>query len=110
LAKQVLKPYEISPNSDAYRWYEMGFFTQWYYDGTPQDNDSKRGRICSRVLCIDTPASLRKKMFEVLQTPTPIEFKDPFAMLTPLFDRIVELYDDCTWRIRDEIRLIEKVD
>ncbi|RDL34693.1 uncharacterized protein BP5553_07821 [Venustampulla echinocandica] len=98
LVKKVLRSgEELTPDGKSYLWYEMGFFTRWRH----------HPHGC-RVLCIDTPVELRLKLEEVLQVSPPPELRDPFAMLRPLFDQIIDLYDDSIWRVRDQVRFIEK--
>jgi hypothetical protein len=90
---------EFSADGHPYRWYEMGFFTHWNYL-TP--------RICGcKILCIDTPESLRGKLLQILQQSPDMDFRDPFIMTSTLFDEIVKLYDDCIWRLRDQLRYKE---
>lgn len=38
-----------------------------------------------------------------------LEMNDPFAMLKPLIDEVINLYDRSVWRVRDAIRVIERV-
>jgi len=75
----------------------MGFFTRW------------TGPNASRVLCIDTPQKLREDLWAALQTSEPIEFRDPFGMLRPLLDAILESCNSHTWKIANQVREVEKV-
>lgn len=86
-----------APDGKPYRWYEMGFFTRW-----------RQSSGCM-VLCIGTPEELRKQLEVVLRASPSLELGDPFAMLRPLFDQIIKLYDDSTCRVRDEVRALEEV-
>jgi hypothetical protein len=81
-----------------YKWYEMGFITEW----------DKSGKC--RVLCIDTPEELQSGLKAVLKNKSaPLNFEDPLAMHIPLIDQIILLYDDSVWRFREPLRSIEKV-
>ncbi|KAF2176651.1 hypothetical protein K469DRAFT_645505 [Zopfia rhizophila CBS 207.26] len=97
LVKRVLKPREgKARDGKNYLWYEMGFFTRWSHPNG------------CRVLCIGTPEELRMQLEVVLRKSPSLELRDPFVMLRPLLDQIIKLYDDSTWRMRDEVRAIEE--
>ncbi|KAF4812366.1 hypothetical protein CGCSCA5_v009210 [Colletotrichum siamense] len=74
----------------------MAFFTRWTSNGTNQ------------ILCIDTPAELKERLFESLASSGTLEFQDPFAMFRPLLDEILKISDQYTWRMSKEIRKHEK--
>ncbi|KAF1813257.1 hypothetical protein P152DRAFT_311380 [Eremomyces bilateralis CBS 781.70] len=97
LVKKVLKPEEERvPDGNPYLWYEMTCFTYWYHP-----------HRC-RVLCIGTPDTLRERLQAVLNKPRPLNLGDPLAMLDPLLNEIIQLYDESTWRARDAVRAIEE--
>ena len=103
LVKVVLGPDDQRPpDGKDYRWYEMGIFTIW------EQKPDKTGHT-SKVLCIDTPPKLRSGLLKVLQKSSPPKLADPFAFFGPLFDQILYLYDESIWRVRDQVRAIEKV-
>ncbi|KAI1409011.1 hypothetical protein F5Y13DRAFT_182368 [Hypoxylon sp. FL1857] len=79
-----------------YIWYEMGFFIQW------------SGISSARVLCIDTPQSVRTQLAGILAGSPSLELRDPFAMLYPLLDEVITECDDNTWRVTRGVRDIEK--
>ncbi|EQL02340.1 hypothetical protein OCS_01952 [Ophiocordyceps sinensis CO18] len=74
----------------------MGVFARWSHPG-----------VC-RVLCVGTPPVLRQQLKTALDESPSLELRDPFAMMLPLFDQIIKLYDDSAWRVRDQVRAIEK--
>ena len=93
-----------APDGKDYLWYEMGFFTDW--------SDENH----CRVLCIGTPPELRLGLRDVLAPPpalqvAPLELqlKDRFALVRPLLDEVVKLYDDHTWRVAKMVRGVEEV-
>lgn len=89
----------LPDNEDGkgFKWYEMGFFTQW----------DKSGHC--RVMCIDTPIRLRLELQKALRNlSTELNFCDPFALHTHLLDQIILLYDTSVWRVRDPVRKVEK--
>lgn len=75
----------------------MGVFARWSHPG-----------VC-RVLCVGTPPVLRQQLKTALDESPSLGLRDPFAMMLPLFDQIIKLYDDSAWRVRDQVRAIEKV-
>lgn len=81
---------------NGYVWFEMGIFTFW---------DEK---TC-RVLCVDTPENLPKRLEGALNKQPPVEIRDPFAMYTDLLDQIILYYEISVWRVRDPVRKLEKV-
>jgi hypothetical protein len=81
-----------------YTWFEMGIFTRW-------DDGAK-----CKVLCVDTPSDLPEKLEAALEKrPSHLNFQDPFAMHTDLLDQIMVYYDISVWRVRDPVRVREKV-
>ncbi len=83
--------------SIAYEWHEMTFFSQW-----------ERGK--SMVLCIGTPALIQQSLQAVLPGHQfACGSNDSYAMLVPLVDAIISLYDHAIWSVRDTIRIYEKV-
>jgi hypothetical protein len=81
-----------------YTWFEMGIFTRW-------DDGAK-----CKVLCVDTPSDLPEKLEAALKKrPSHLNFQDPFAMHTDLLDQIMVYYDISVWRVRDPVRVREKV-
>lgn len=97
LVKVVLKPEEgRAPDGKPYWWHEMGFFVRW----NPHE---------CKVLCIGTPLALREQLRSTLQESPLLESKDPFAMVSPLFDQIIILYDQSVWRVRNYVRAQEMV-
>jgi len=81
----------------GYVWFEMGIFTFW-------------DREKCRVLCVDTPHDLPKRLEAALNgRPSPVEIRDPFAMHTDLLDQILLYYEISVWRVRDPIRKVEEV-
>ena len=100
LTKKVLKPKEgkMEEGKD-YLWYEMGFFTWW--------NDS----TTCRILCIGAPREVGTELKTLLTGPQPpsVELQDPFSMLRPLFDEVIKLCDENTWRVTKLVRAIERV-
>jgi hypothetical protein len=81
----------------GYVWFELGIFTIW--------NES----TC-RVLCVVTPDDLPIRLEEALnKRPSPVEFRDPFAMHADLLDQIVLYYEISAWRVRDPVRKLEEV-
>lgn len=100
LTKKVLTPEEGKVEMDKdYLWFEMGFFMRW------------KGVNANRVLCIGVPRETSNELRTTLMAPTSpsLNPKDPFAMLRPLFDEVVKLCDDCTWRMMKLVRSIELV-
>ncbi|KJZ73073.1 hypothetical protein HIM_07457 [Hirsutella minnesotensis 3608] len=95
---KVVQKSDEGPTSDGkeYWWREMAFFMRW----SPRE---------CRVLCIGTPPCLRQSLPTALeeQHKALLEIQDPFAMILPIVDQIIELYDDSIWRIRDQVRLQE---
>jgi hypothetical protein len=97
------EPHEDDPEyvTDAekgYKWFEMSFFTRWDYPNTCQ------------VLCVDTPPDLRSALKKFLEKqPQALNFRDPFAMHPPLVDQVIVYTDVSVWRVRDPVRLLEKV-
>jgi hypothetical protein len=82
----------------GYRWFEMGIFTRW-------DDGAK-----CKVLCVDTPYDLPKKLKAALENRLPgLNFGDPFAMHADLLDQIIVYYEISVWRVRDPVRNLEKV-
>lgn len=100
LTKTVLKQEERQEEDGKdYKWYEMSFFTRW--------NSSET----SRVLCIGAPSQMSARLETILTVSPPptFELQDPFAMLRPLFDEVIKLCDDNTWRMTKLVRTIELV-
>lgn len=100
LTKKILKQEERQEEDRKdYRWYEMSFFTRWNSSNT------------SRVLCIGAPSQMSARLETILtMSPPPIfELQDPFAMVRPLFDEVIKLCDDNTWRVTKLVRTIELV-
>jgi len=105
LTKKVLEGDELKPLNKGdkdYAWYEMGFFTNW------------SGEDSCRILCIGTPPELREGLEKLLvtapDTQAPqLQLRDPFALLRPLLDEVVRLYNDHTWRVTKRVRHIEMV-
>jgi hypothetical protein len=96
------KPHEDGPEyvplaGKDYIWFEMGFFTCW----DSQDQ--------VRVVCVDTPPDLPSNLQTALEKQAPVEFKDPFSLHRYLIDQMIILYDISVWRVRDPVRIIEKV-
>jgi hypothetical protein len=62
------------------------------------------------VLCVDTPDDFPSKLAQSMtQEREPLDLSDPFTLHLPLVDRIIHLYDESVWGIRDLIRRVEKV-
>lgn len=81
-----------------YRWFEMSFFTRWDSPGT------------SQVLCIDTPPDFPAELQKLLdKRAEPVNLRDPFAMHVNLIDQIIVHANTSVWRVRDPVRLLEKV-
>src|SRR6185437_4094596 len=76
----------------GYKWFEMGIYTLW------------EGRERSKVLCVDTPHDLPKKLALALGGQPGLDFQDPFAMHTNLLDQILVYGDISVWRVRDPVR------
>jgi hypothetical protein len=82
-----------------YRWFEMTAFTRW-------DHSPSR----CQVLCVDTPFDFPDELLKALKKrPTPLDFRDPFAMHANLVDQMIICFDISVWRVRDPIRQLEKV-
>lgn len=96
LTKIISTPDEAKLTGKHYKWYEMGFFTQWDRSGQ------------HRVLCIDTPSHFRSAFLAAVAHST-LDINDPFVMFKPLIDELINVYDRSVWRIRDAIRVIEQV-
>jgi hypothetical protein len=75
----------------------MGFFARW------------SGATECRILCVDTPPSVRERLEALLRATPTLELRDPFAMVRPLLDEVVKCYDDSTWRMTKLVRNVEKV-
>jgi hypothetical protein len=88
---------EFVGHGQEYRWYEMSFMSRW--------DDSGR----CRILSFDVPRGLDLKLQAALRKQPELNFKDPFAMHRHLIDQIIDLYDISVWRLRDHVRLCEKV-
>ena len=84
-------------HGQSYRWYEMSFLSRW--DGPDR----------CRILCIDTPTELRSELHAALGKQSALYFQDPFAMHRNLIDLIINLYAISVWRLRDHVRMLEKV-
>lgn len=89
------------PGGEPYVWSEMGFFTRWDAPGR------------CRVLCVDTPRFLQTELLIALNKQLPAAIaatlRDPLALHRPLIEQVLVLYDISVWRIRDQVRQIEKV-
>lgn len=82
----------------GYQWYEMTVFCRW---------DS--GVRC-QILCVDVPFDFAMGLKKGLEARRePLNLGDPFAMQTAVWDRIVVYYDISVWRVRDPVRMLEKV-
>lgn len=89
---------EYAPGKKGYRWYEMSFFSRWDDSGT------------SQVLCVDTPFDFPDELQKLLEKQDqPLNFLDPFAMHISVVDQIIVYADVSVWRVRDPVRLLEKV-
>ncbi|KAL1595275.1 hypothetical protein SLS60_009965 [Paraconiothyrium brasiliense] len=100
LTKKILRPEEgKTEEGKDYLWYELDFFTWWNSSTT------------CRVLCIGAPQEMNTELKTLLVGPQPpsFELQDPFAMLRPLFDEIIKLCDENTWRVAKSVRVIERV-
>jgi hypothetical protein len=100
LTKKVLRPEEEKTDEGKdYVWYEMTFFTRW---------DSSK---TNQVFCIGAPLEISAALetSPVLPPPQNYELQDPFAMLRPLFDKVLKLCDNSTWRVTKLVRDIELV-
>jgi hypothetical protein len=53
--------------------------------------------------------SARLETILTVSPPPTFELQDPFAMLRPLFDEVIKLCDDNTWRVTKLVRTIELV-
>ncbi len=91
-------PEYVNSEKKGYQWYEMTVFARWDSSGKCQ------------VLCIDVPFDFPTELHKSLQRrTTPLESRDPFAMSIDLWDQIIVYYDVAVWRVRDPVRLLEKV-
>jgi hypothetical protein len=83
---------------EEYKWFEMSIITRWIQPSTCQ------------VMCVDTPEDLPDELKKSLEKrPSPLNFRDPFAMHVDLINQIILYYDISVWRVRDPIRALEKV-
>jgi hypothetical protein len=84
---------EYVTNMRGYRWFEVTLLSRWEAGGKCQ------------ILCIDAPPDLPMELQKVLAgRPAPLDFRDPFAMHTDLWDQIIVYYDIALWRVRDLVR------
>ena len=91
-------PEYVPDGKKGYTWFEMSVFTRWDAHGGCQ------------VLCIDAPPDFPTELRSALaRRREPFNIHDPFAMHADLWDRIVVYYDISVWRVRDPVRLLEKV-
>jgi len=89
---------EYSKGGKDYKWFEMTVFTRW-------DLPNK-----CQVLCVDVPFDLPAELQRALSgRAVPIDFEDPFAMLTELLDQMIVYSDISVWRLRDPVRQLEMV-
>jgi hypothetical protein len=89
---------EYVKGTKEYRWFEMSFFTRWDSSGL------------SQVLCVDAPSDFHRELQKLLERRSePLDFRDPFAMHTNLVDQIAVHADISVWRVRDPVRVLEKV-
>lgn len=90
---------EYVKGTKEYKWFEMSFFTRWDSTG-----------LLSQVLCVDVPPDFHLELQRLLQRRSePLDFRDPFAMHANLVDQIAVHADVSVWRVRDPVRLLEKV-
>jgi hypothetical protein len=81
-----------------YVWFEMTVLSRW-----------EAPDRCS-ILCIDAPFDMPARLDRALaRRRTPLDFHDPFAMHAVLWDLIIVYYDISVWRVRDPVRVLEKV-
>lgn len=93
------KPEYVTDNK-GYKWFEMSFFTHWTQSNTNT----------SRIFCINGPPDFPNELQKLLhERAEPIDFRDPYAMHTNLVDQIIVYADVAIWRMRDLVRLLEKV-
>lgn len=89
---------EYATGTKDYKWFEMSFFTRW-----------DRSGIC-QTLCVDTPFDFAPELKTLLERQErPLKFGDPFALFPGLVDQMAVYYDVSVWRVRDPVRLLEKV-
>ena len=61
-------------------------------------------------IIVGAPDELRKDLEDfLLEHPDSLNFTDPFAIHTPLIDRVIKMYDISVWSVRDLVRMVEKV-
>jgi hypothetical protein len=83
--------------SIGYVWYEMTFFSRW-----------ESGH--SLVFCVDTPDNFPSQLaLSMTKEGETFNFSNPFALQIPLVNRVVDIYDQSVWGIRNLIRGLEKV-
>jgi len=103
MVKKILyHPHDAGPEYvtswKGYNWFEMTFFSRWDHSGT------------SQILCVDTPPDFPSELKKRLEGQTqPLNLHDPFAMHMPLVDQITVYADISAWRVRDPVRILEKV-
>jgi len=89
---------DINPNERRdYTWITMSFIAWW---NTNQ----------SLVFCFGVPPEVQVNIESGIQRDSrQFNSHDPFALLAPVIDEMVSLFDQSVWRIRDQIRAVEVV-
>jgi hypothetical protein len=81
---------------EQYTWITLSFVAWW----TPDQ---------SLILCFGAPQQLQIGLESALKVDPSIKYDNPFALLNPVIDQILKLYDQSIWSIRDQIRNVESV-
>ncbi|KXX78491.1 Ribosomal RNA large subunit methyltransferase F [Madurella mycetomatis] len=80
---------EYAGANRGHKWFEMTVFSRW----------DSRGKC--QMLCVDAPFDFPHELRNRLARRTaPLDFKDPFAMYSDVWDLITHYYDIAIWRPR----------
>jgi hypothetical protein len=86
-----------SQSASSYKWHEMTFCFRWDLEHYA-------------ILCIGVDPTFQKLLKEVLYRMWPeLPPAEPCAMLVPLMEVIIAMYDQSIWSVRDIVRISEKV-
>ncbi|KAH7028036.1 uncharacterized protein B0I36DRAFT_328494 [Microdochium trichocladiopsis] len=106
--KRGIEPEYVKPPKKDYIWHEMGFYTFW----GKQPGQNGQEETVLRILCVDTPDDMPESIKALLDEHSGsqggLELNDPFALHSALLDKIIVLQDVAVWRVRDQVRVIEK--